>query len=46
MISGPLVYTKLVRRQRVTEQLVADVVDAALTSVAAGGARRVTGSRM
>jgi AcrR family transcriptional regulator len=45
MISGPLVYTKLVRRQRVTEQLVADVVDAALTSIAAGAARRVTGSR-
>ena len=27
MLSGPLVYTKLVRRQRVTEQLVASVVD-------------------
>lgn len=27
MLSGPLVYTKLVRRQRVTEELVASVVD-------------------
>jgi AcrR family transcriptional regulator len=42
MISGPLVYTKLVRRQRVTEQLVAAVVDAALSSLAAGGARQAT----
>jgi AcrR family transcriptional regulator len=40
MISGPLVYTKLVRRQRVTEQLVAAVVDAALSCLAAGGARQ------
>jgi hypothetical protein len=30
MLSGPLVYTKLVRRQRVTEQLVASVVDTML----------------
>jgi len=30
MLSGPLVYTKLVRRQRVTEQLVASVVDSML----------------
>ncbi|HSB87136.1 MAG TPA: TetR/AcrR family transcriptional regulator [Ilumatobacteraceae bacterium] len=27
LLSGPLVYTKLVRRQRVTEELVASVVD-------------------
>jgi AcrR family transcriptional regulator len=27
MLSGPLVYTKLVRRQRVTEQLVSSIVD-------------------
>jgi len=40
MLSGPLVYTKLVRRQRVTEQLVAAVVDAVLAGVAAGAARR------
>jgi AcrR family transcriptional regulator len=31
MLSGPLVYTKLVRRQRVTEELVAAVVDTVLT---------------
>jgi AcrR family transcriptional regulator len=31
MLSGPLVYTKLVRRQRVTEQLVAAVVDNVLS---------------
>jgi AcrR family transcriptional regulator len=31
MLSGPLVYTKLVRRQRVTEELVAAVVDTMLT---------------
>ncbi len=30
MISGPLVYTKLVRRQRVTEELVSAVVDSVL----------------
>ena len=30
MLSGPLVYTKLVRRQRVTEQLVSSVVDTML----------------
>jgi AcrR family transcriptional regulator len=30
MLSGPLVYTKLVRRQRVTEELVAAVVDSVL----------------
>jgi predicted nucleotidyltransferase len=30
MLSGPLVYTKLVRRQRVTEDLVAAVVDSVL----------------
>ena len=30
MLSGPLVYTKLVRRQRVTEELVATVVDSVL----------------
>lgn len=30
LLSGPLVYTKLVRRQRVTEELVASVVDSAL----------------
>jgi AcrR family transcriptional regulator len=40
LLSGPLVYTKLVRRQRVTDRLVAAVVDAALACVAAGGARR------
>ena len=27
LLSGPLVYTKLVRRQRVTDELVAEVVD-------------------
>ena len=27
MLSGPMIYTKLVRRQRVTEELVAAVVD-------------------
>ncbi len=30
MLSGPLVYTRLVRRQRVTEELVAAVVDSVL----------------
>jgi AcrR family transcriptional regulator len=30
LLSGPLVYTKLVRRQRVTEELVAAVVDSVL----------------
>ena len=35
MISGPLVYTKLVRRQRVTEELVAAVVDNVLAGVRA-----------
>lgn len=30
LLSGPLVYTKLVRRQRVTEELVASVVDSVL----------------
>lgn len=33
MLSGPLVYTKLVRRERVTEELVAAVVDRLLGSV-------------
>ena len=32
LLSGPLVYTKLVRRQRVTEELVAKVVDHVLAS--------------
>jgi AcrR family transcriptional regulator len=32
LLSGPLVYTKLVRRQRVTEELVASVVDSVLAS--------------
>jgi AcrR family transcriptional regulator len=32
LISGPLVYTKLVRRQRVTEELVATVVDSVLAT--------------
>jgi predicted nucleotidyltransferase len=32
LLSGPLVYTKLVRRQRVTEELVAAVVDRVLAS--------------
>jgi predicted nucleotidyltransferase len=32
MLSGPLVYTKLVRRQRVTEELVAAVVDSVLAT--------------
>lgn len=32
MLSGPLVYTKLVRRQRVTEELVASVVDNVLAA--------------
>jgi len=42
MLSGPLVYTKLVRRQRVTEQLVASVVDSMLAAhgVATAGSRR------
>jgi predicted nucleotidyltransferase len=44
MLSGPLVYTKLVRRQRVTEELVAAVVDSVLacyrTSVAPETGRR------
>jgi hypothetical protein len=30
LLSGPLVYTKLVRRQPVTEQLIAAVVDSVL----------------
>jgi AcrR family transcriptional regulator len=34
MLSGPLVYTKLVRRQRVTEELVAAVVDSVLACYA------------
>jgi hypothetical protein len=36
MLSGPLVYTKLVRRQRVTEQLVASVVDTMLAPYGVG----------
>jgi AcrR family transcriptional regulator len=31
LVAGPLVYTKLVRRQRVTEELVAAVVDSVLS---------------
>jgi AcrR family transcriptional regulator len=34
LLAGPLVYTKLVRRQRVTEELVAAVVDTVLASYA------------
>jgi hypothetical protein len=33
MLAGPLVYTKLVRRQKVTEQLVASVVDTLLANL-------------
>jgi AcrR family transcriptional regulator len=33
MLSGPLVYTKLVRRQRVTEALIAAVVDSVLAAI-------------
>ena len=36
MLSGPLVYTKLVRRQRVTEQLVSSVVDTILAPYGVG----------
>ena len=36
LLSGPLVYTKLVRRQRVTDELVAAVVDSVLASLRAG----------
>jgi AcrR family transcriptional regulator len=36
MLSGPLVYTKLVRRQRVTEQLVSSVVDTMLAPYGIG----------
>jgi AcrR family transcriptional regulator len=32
LLSGPLVYTKLVRRQRVTDELVASVVDSVLAA--------------
>jgi hypothetical protein len=31
LVAGPLVYTKLVRRQRVTDELVAAVVDSVLS---------------
>jgi AcrR family transcriptional regulator len=34
LIAGPLVYTKLVRRQRVTEELIAAVVDTVLSRYA------------
>ena len=34
LLAGPLVYTKLVRRQRVTEELVAAVVDTVLARYA------------
>lgn len=34
LLSGPLVYTKLVRRQRVTDELVATVVDSVLARYA------------
>jgi AcrR family transcriptional regulator len=34
LLSGPLVYTKLVRRRRVTDELVAAVVDSVLASYA------------
>ena len=34
LLAGPLVYTKLVRRQRVTEELVAAVVDTVLSRYA------------
>lgn len=34
LVAGPLVYTKLVRRQRVTEELVAAVVDSVLSRYA------------
>lgn len=37
MLSGPLVYTKLVRRQPVTSELIASVVDNVLASVVATG---------
>jgi len=36
LLSGPLVYTKLVRRQRVTDELVASVVDSVLASLSPG----------
>jgi AcrR family transcriptional regulator len=32
LLSGPLVYTKLVRRQRITEELIESVVDSVLAS--------------
>jgi hypothetical protein len=35
LLAGPLVYTKLVRRQRVTDELVAAVVDTVLARYAA-----------
>jgi len=31
LVAGPLIYTKLVRRQRVTDELVAAVVDSVLS---------------
>jgi AcrR family transcriptional regulator len=34
LLAGPLIYTKLVRRQRVTDELVAAVVDTVLSSYA------------
>ena len=37
LLSGPLVYTKLVRRQRVTEELVASVVDSVLACYRVSG---------
>ena len=36
LLSGPLVYTKLVRRQRVTDELVATVVDSVLAGCTKG----------
>jgi AcrR family transcriptional regulator len=42
MLAGPLVYTKLVRRQRVTEELVAAVVDRVLSAYLPADARPVT----
>jgi AcrR family transcriptional regulator len=39
LLSGPLVYTKLVRRQRVTEELVASVVDNVLARYQAAAGR-------
>jgi AcrR family transcriptional regulator len=37
LLSGPLVYTKLVRRQRVTHELIAAVVDSVLATYSVSG---------